>query len=124
MGMDVYGLKPRKPEGEYFRASVWSWRPLIGFMKLSGADVPDDWHFNNGGGLQEDKDCLALAEKIRTYLEQCDESDFELPAPKHMHVNQDGFFVIGGTISPYRTDKERILRWCEFLENCGGFTIL
>ena len=32
MGMDVYGNKPRCSKGEYFRASVWSWRPIHGLI--------------------------------------------------------------------------------------------
>ncbi|QOR55575.1 MAG: hypothetical protein UMS36scaffold28_65 [Phage 59_13] len=28
MGMDVYGVKPKSKQGEYFRNNVWSWRPL------------------------------------------------------------------------------------------------
>ena len=30
MGMDVYGLEPRKEKGEYFRNNVWWWRPTLG----------------------------------------------------------------------------------------------
>ena len=28
MGMDVYGRDPDSPAGKYFRANVWSWRPI------------------------------------------------------------------------------------------------
>jgi hypothetical protein len=28
MGMDLSGVKPTNPKGEYFQASVWTWRPL------------------------------------------------------------------------------------------------
>ena len=32
MGMDVFGLEPRKEKGEYFRNNVWWWRPLWDFV--------------------------------------------------------------------------------------------
>ena len=28
MGMDVYGRNPDSQAGKYFRANVWSWRPI------------------------------------------------------------------------------------------------
>ena len=72
MGMDVFGLAPTAPEGEYFRRNVWGWRPIANFIietrpeiatRLrrpdgSGATVDeigqrtiDGWHYNDGCGL-------------------------------------------------------------------------
>jgi hypothetical protein len=28
MSLDVYGKRPSSKTGEYFRANVWSWRPI------------------------------------------------------------------------------------------------
>jgi hypothetical protein len=29
MGMDLHGHNPTAPEGEYFRASIWTWPSLV-----------------------------------------------------------------------------------------------
>lgn len=34
MGMDVSGINPTTEAGKYFRANVWSWRPLASLIRL------------------------------------------------------------------------------------------
>ena len=56
MGMDVYGVAPTSEAGEYFRNSVWSWRPLWDFVSEScdlDEDVELSGHFNDGMQIDE-----------------------------------------------------------------------
>lgn len=54
MGMDVYGNAPRTETGEYFRNSVWTWRPLWDFCLTAAPEVAGKvkyGHSNDGDGL-------------------------------------------------------------------------
>lgn len=106
MGMDIYGLNPMikgvKPEiewdnstrvqkndyrtsmaefeqenlGYYFRANVWSWRPIAQVIlesatmyKLSlPVDFIDNIHVNSGAGLKTQQECTILANIIDEYI--------------------------------------------------------
>lgn len=68
MGMDVYGTKPLAEVGEYFRRSVWGWRPLWDYCKAEHAKLVasvTEGHSNSGDGLKTAKKCEALANAIR-----------------------------------------------------------
>jgi hypothetical protein len=54
MGMDVYGKKPDSEEGEYFRNSVWNWRPLAAYVQEVAPEICaacTHWDTNDGDGL-------------------------------------------------------------------------
>lgn len=70
MGMDVYGLAPRSPQGEYFRRSVWGWHPLAELCITLARDLTAPcahWHSNDGDGLDDD-DAKALGELLGAAL--------------------------------------------------------
>jgi hypothetical protein len=55
MGMDVYGNNPTNETGEYWRSSVWGWRPLWQLCHDLVPDVVDDklyeaGQYNDGAG--------------------------------------------------------------------------
>ena len=122
MGMDVYGINPLSESGKYFRANIWSWRPIVAIMRLSGFDVPSSWSYNDGDGLREQSECNALADKIESFMNNADDSDLELPAPDGLGIDENGIFGKGKK-SPYYTTREHVARWVAFLRNCGGFEI-
>jgi len=71
MGMDVYGKSPRTKEGEYFRSSVWSWRPLAIYVCNVAPDVTakcEHWHSNDGDGLNA-ADSIKLANVLQTEID-------------------------------------------------------
>lgn len=71
MGMDVYGKAPRAPEGEYFRASVWSWRPLAVLLVTLSPELTAPckyWQSNDGDGLG-DNDASALGVLLQRRLD-------------------------------------------------------
>ncbi len=49
MGMDVYGRNPSSEEGEYFRASVWTWGPIYSFICEQCGDLLSDEELNGIG---------------------------------------------------------------------------
>ena len=54
MGMDVYGLKPKNPKGEYFRNNVWWWHPLWDYCCQTCPEITlrvTNGHDNSGDGL-------------------------------------------------------------------------
>jgi hypothetical protein len=65
MGMDVYGTS-----GNYFRNSVWSWRPLADYIQHVAPSVfrkCESWHTNDGFGLNS-TDALKLADILKNEL--------------------------------------------------------
>ena len=75
MGMDVYGREPLTKEGEYFRANVWSWRPLRDLIELTCDDVltQDMLHkisFNDGYGPECQDVCNDMADRLDAWIEE------------------------------------------------------
>lgn len=135
MGMDVYGKNPSHCDGEYFRASIWSWpgiwQTAIDAAPEIAAKVAYPWS-NDGDGLDGD-DATALGDALLRYLDS-DEvgreretasvypgSDatktaeifagvFEIPT---MHQGESAF----------QADRDQLRAFCAFLRYCGGFEI-
>ena len=124
MGMDIYGRKPKTATGTgvYFRFSVWAWRPMLAIMTLAGCDIPKSWNYNDGEGPNDQASCTILAEKIESFMAQCDDSDLTLPAHPHLMINKSGMFQ-EGQFSPYKITREHVADFCAFLRNCEGFQI-
>lgn len=77
MGMDVYGDKPTTTKGEYFRANVWSWRPIRALIEIAnvrnkGRIVDEEtmalMRSNDGAGLKTQEECNALANAMEHLL--------------------------------------------------------
>lgn len=71
MGMDVYGKAPDAPEGEYFRANVWDWRPLATYVCTVAPEITAHcalWHSNDGDGLDAENS-RALAKVLREHID-------------------------------------------------------
>ena len=73
MGMDVYGIQSTNKTGEYFRASVWSWRPIWSYVVANCSEFIDettaqDGHANAGAGLDKEKSQL-LSKKINELID-------------------------------------------------------
>lgn len=75
MGMDVYGIAPTSKVGEYFRNSVWEWRPLAAYVL---AVAPESltchctyWQSNDADGLDA-SDSIALANILQHEIDTGD----------------------------------------------------
>ena len=165
MGMDVYGRKPKNETGEYFRANVWSWRPIywLCYTAISrheeetGYDdlIPDKtfrgMEYNDGYGLRSDRKCNLLSDYLQDVVdiffdpsgipfEHKPSGDFKFGVDKDgkfyidtgFYTDKEGKFLseekckdpnIEGKHSPYRTNKEHIKGFIDFLRNCGGFQV-
>ena len=146
MGMDVYGLEPKSEEGKYFRASVWSWRPIA---LLCQTWFPDLWgkieypDTNDGSGLNAE-DSLAMGRWLQSRIERGDlkrfikEYEAELAALKDepctycdstgIRQGKECNVCRGkGSTRPFATHypmhHEHIEQWAAFLVDCGGFEI-
>jgi hypothetical protein len=74
MGMDVCGKNPSSPAGEYFRANIWSWRPIHALIvqlcsDLLDADTLRALGFNDGAGPTDQATCTEMAQRFEIWLE-------------------------------------------------------
>ena len=111
MGMDVFGNNPTSEEGEYFRRSVWSWRPLAELVtELCPEETAacEAWQSNDGDGLDE-----AGAKKLAARL--CD-----LLASGTVKAYCEN---LPADLAPYGVDERDVREFAGFLKDCGGFVI-
>ena len=126
MGMDVVGKNPSTPEGEYFRANVWSWRPIHALCEIVTQTLYPEWSYNDGKGLTSQEECDRLAARLENYLNKNPGEKFELESP--IRVGPGGRLLPKGTPvtigrSAYATDEEHVRSFIRFLRSCGGFEI-
>ena len=165
MGMDICGRKPKNKIGEYFRANVWSYRPIYWLCSVASSQHKEKtgdflipiktfkgMEDNDGKGLRSQRKCNLLSD----YLQEITEPLFtEFPFEEECSdgfkfgVYENGEFYIDiGTYescldentfnflsedeckdpniekySAYRTNKEHIQGFCDFLKDCGGFRV-
>ncbi len=58
MGLDVYGRNPDSDAGKYFRANVWSWRPIHALIIELCSDLLDEDQLPLAGGQQGETDWM------------------------------------------------------------------
>lgn len=68
MGMDIYGNSDT-----YFRANLWSWRPIhllcdVAIQQYNLDMNTDGWSYNDGCGLDTQDECDVLANKLELLL--------------------------------------------------------
>lgn len=67
MGMDVIGVNPASEVGEYFRANVWYWHPIWGYVEDCHPDLAElveYAHSNDGDGLDAEHSAI-LATRLK-----------------------------------------------------------
>lgn len=72
MGFDVYGENPTRKIGQYFRNSIWWWRPLWNYVNevfpdILRGDDHEEGHMNNGHLITKRK-AERLAERLEAHL--------------------------------------------------------
>ena len=135
MGMDVSGRKPDSPVGEYFRANVWSWRPIHALIcelcsDLLDEEVLEGMGYNDGAGAADQKTCTEMANRFELWMEHNVQGrSLDIPGAK---VTEEGRFVTDEelaanpdleTHTPYNVEDEHLKEWIEFLRHCGGFEV-
>jgi hypothetical protein len=143
MGMDILGVEPLSKDGEYFRASIWSWVPITHILRticprvLSEEDF-EGISFNMGYEISSHKS-VAVANKLAVYLEQhtegleldeivVDDSRIndilsnltdhipELPLGEEatIHLGNEG---------RYSVDDQHLAEFANFCRQSGGFQV-
>lgn len=123
MGMDVYS----RTNTAYFRASIWTW-PSIHELCVKanqenslGFDMKG-WEWNDGMGLENKEDCLALADAIEGIIYPCKAN--KRFASKVGHMAGDSLASTLGLTKEYSTNLEHVKEFVSFLRACEqGFAI-
>jgi len=118
MGMDVYGRNPSCEEGRYFRASIWSWRPIHGLMRQLCCEFVSDevlfsMGFNDGAGPEDQETCDKIAKAFDKWMEH-NASGVKLETPE----------IHAGLVGALGFDHYLLKEWVTFLRSCGGFKVL
>ena len=122
--------------GVYFRANVWSWRPIHSLickfcdehLRETGKILIEDpvlnsMGMNEGSGPEEEWQCKELAKRFDKWMEHnvngATSSVSLASTPEGMVVS-----ALGGDETPsYSTNDEHLKEFVRFLENCGGFEV-
>ena len=135
MGMDVFGRgSTSSPQGKYFRANIWSWRPIHALIVELCSDLFDDetlarLGYNVGAGPDNAKVCREMATRFERWLEH-HASGHEVDLG--LRVDSAGQLLTPETVaanptletrSAYRVDDEHLKEWVEFLRHCDGFEV-
>jgi len=152
MGMDVYGRAPKDKTGEYFRANVWSWRPIHTLMAIANHNVKvfDEKTLNlmgsnDGAGLKSQSKCNTLADTLEALLKNVTvlrdsgmvvstdvngKMHYDFKVDPKFAVKKDGSFATEGDNvpiedlrSPYGIDEDYVREFIAFLRSCGGFKV-
>jgi hypothetical protein len=132
MGMDIYALNPNGKAPNYFRANIFGWSLLGGYIDQVAPTVETvgmAWWSNNGDPIDEET-AERIAAEVRAHI-----TEHGLPDTPNIEPNPtsnmahaitsaligDSTKVINMTPTNYVT--ERIEDFLDFLENSGGISI-
>lgn len=135
MGMDVYGRQPTNKSGEYFRANIWSWRPIHELIFQLCTDLIDEQTMmllgsNDGAGPEDQATCTEMANRFDQWMEH--NVDGLIVESDNLRVKEDGTFVSKEeleenpympTSSAFSISDDHLKEWIEFLRHCGGFQV-
>ena len=124
MGMDVYGMNPTTERGEYFRANVWSWRPIHWVMDnlktgIFDEEISESMCYNDGRGLTNPNDCEEMARRIQLFI------DVKMPdeATDEQHECWDPEKQVLRMDKMYSVHKSHLEEFVLFLKDCNGFEV-
>jgi hypothetical protein len=133
MGMDVYGKSPKSQEGEYFRANIWSWRPIHELIEKANVLPPQmvaDMSYNDGAGPDKEQ-ALLLAASLENMIEGMDEdntfmlsSEIDGPVAAMLaQFKEQGVEIVSPRGPVYQTDVSHVQEFIEFCRASGGFEV-
>jgi hypothetical protein len=133
MGMDVFGIADPSC---YFRASIWSWRPLhcliseanTRFKLGMSPELLSAMECNGGAGLRSQTECYALADALKVILAETTSEVFTLDADImgveaaiESALSAAGWSI--GDAAMYEIERAHVEEFIRFLNVCGGFEI-
>ena len=150
MGFDVHGRKPSHPEGEYFRASVWAWRPIHYLLatrcQFLGDTMISRLSCNDGAGPHDQATCNRIADVFQEFLDNefeathvdatgtdhwtpplCEESESMLVDKNTgQFIPRDKQQSVAtrdpNWVCVYSITRSHLQEWIDFLRACGGFS--
>ena len=142
MGMDVYGLKPTSESGDYFRANMWSWRPIherIAYFcekyearygrELIDHETLCNMGSNDGQGPDAEA-CGILANMFESWMEHnISGHTLDLGMRVEKATTKHGGHAFTDetdpdtTMSAHSVEDEHLKGFVEFLRTCGGFEV-
>lgn len=146
MGMDVSGIKPVTEAGKYFRANIWSWRPILYLIiecenehraetgKTSLSDeILKGMSFNDGDGPRTADQVKILSDAMARKVMAIKAAGLDVIHVKNwkrddVHVDRAGQLKSGSPTkieeSPYSASIEHLEEFVAFLRGCGeGFEV-
>ena len=135
MGMDVIGRNPDSPRGEYFRATIWSWRPIHGLIielcwDLLDEDTMQGIAFNDGAGPEDARTCMLMADRFDQWLSRHGsghsvyvEREGSFESVVVAALEQAGWKMAEDFESNFTVSREQLETWVDFLRHCGGFQV-
>jgi len=125
MGFDLYGVN-----GQYFRANIWSWHPIVSLIRETGVLPKDDPDVvcigTNDGYCVVGALAVAIADALDRRLAQLPSIEkFTLDSGNGPYVDENGCFTDVPARAAYEVDREVIQRFIAFCRSCtdGGFEI-
>jgi len=133
MGMDVYGKSPKSEEGEYFRANIWSWRPIHELIEKANVLPPkmvEDMSFNEGAGPDKQQ-ALLLAAAIENMIDGMDDDNTfvlssEIDGPVAALLSQfqeKNIEIVSPRGAVYQADVSHVREFVQFCRESGGFEV-
>ncbi len=133
MGMDVYGRAPLSDEGEYFRANVWSWRPIHELIEKTNVlpkEMVYEMSFNDGAGPDKHQ-ALLLAAAMENMVEGMDDdntfmlsSEVDGPVAAILsHFKEQGIEIVSPRGPVYQAEVSHVREFIEFCRASGGFEV-
>ena len=137
MGMDVVGNSPSEPKGEYFRASVWSWHPIVAVMEDTCSDFMPESFFEdvsvNCGFGADAKQSKKIAARIVQYLEhnvngktlsKADTAPIATAMEKLINqIEKTSGSKPAEPLVLFEVSDEKLSEFADFLQVCGGFSV-
>lgn len=138
MGMDVYGRKPDSEVGNYFRASVWGWYPILDLIAETGIftdEQIEEMGTNMGAGPEDAETAIRLADALEGLIAGV-RSDGEYIATSDRTTRGTAMVAIGimdmlngadmrsSVDAPiFSCDVGFVKEFIEFCRHSGGFQI-
>ena len=133
MGMDVYGKAPTADAGEYFRANIWSWRPIHELIEKANVlpqKMVEEMGFNDGAGPDK-QGALLLAASLENMLDGMDDEhcfmlsdEIDGPVAALLSaLNTQGVEVVSPRGPVYQAEVSHVREFIEFCRQSGGFEV-
>ena len=137
MSVDVVGINPINKSGDYFRASIWAWHPIVSVLQQccsaqDRAKLPDsffqDISVNAKFGATESQ-CQLLANRLIQFLEH--NVHGAKPVEAALSPMALALAEVASSVSEtsdrhknqFTVTDDMLKQFVEFLQNCGGFSV-